>query len=87
MSYIPLMNISYNVSHVLREDEWYFKLNYLAKFYNAHVICTQLQTELYNTHTLLLSRSVMSNSLQPHGLQHARLCPSPFPRVYSISFH
>ena len=42
MSYIPLMNISYNVSHVLREDEWYFKLNYLANFYNAHVICTQL---------------------------------------------
>ena len=29
----------------------------------------------------------MSNSLQPHGLQHARLCPSPFRRVYSISFH
>ena len=30
------------------------------------------------------SRSVMSDSLQPHGLQHARLpCPSPAPRVYS----
>ena len=30
------------------------------------------------------SRSVMSNSLQPHGLQHARLpCPSPTLRVYS----
>ena len=28
----------------------------------------------------------MSNSLQPHGLQHARLpCPSPTPGVYSIS--
>jgi len=27
---------------------------------------------------LLFSRPVMSNSLQPHGLQHARLsCPSP----------
>ena len=26
--------------------------------------------------------SVMSGSLQPHGLQHTRpLCPSPFPRV------
>ena len=32
------------------------------------------------------SRSVMSNSLQPHGLQHARPpCPSPTPRVYSNS--
>ena len=30
------------------------------------------------------SRSVMSNSLQPHGLQHTRLpCPSPTPGAYS----
>ena len=30
------------------------------------------------------SHSVMSNSLQPHGMQHARLpCPSPTPGVYS----
>ena len=32
------------------------------------------------------SRSVVSDSLQPHGLQHARPpCPSPVPRVYSNS--
>ena len=32
------------------------------------------------------SHSVMSDSLQPHGLQHARPpCPSPTPRVYSNS--
>ena len=32
------------------------------------------------------SRSVMSDSLRPHGLQHARLpCPSPTPRVYPNS--
>ena len=32
------------------------------------------------------SHSVMSNSLQPHGLQHARLpCPSPTPRACSDS--
>ena len=31
---------------------------------------------------LLFSHSVMSNSLRPHGLQHARLsCPSPSPRA------
>ena len=31
-----------------------------------------------------VSRSVMSNTLQPHGLQHTRLsCPSPTPRAYS----
>ena len=33
-----------------------------------------------------LSHSVLSNSLQPHGLQHARPpCPSPTLRVYSDS--
>jgi len=32
------------------------------------------------------SLSVMSDSLQPHGMQHAGpLCPSPTPRVYSNS--
>ena len=35
---------------------------------------------------LLFSCQVMSNSLQPHGLQHTRPpCPSPPPRVYSNS--
>ena len=35
---------------------------------------------------LLFSHSVMSGSLQPHGLQHARLpWPSPSPRAYSNS--
>ena len=33
------------------------------------------------------SHSVVSDSLQPHGLQHARPpCPSPTPRVYSNSY-
>ena len=37
-------------------------------------------------HTVQFSRSVMSDSLQPHGLQHTRLsCPSPTPRAGSIS--
>ena len=35
---------------------------------------------------LLFSLSVVSDSLQPHGLQHSRLpCPSPTPRAYSNS--
>jgi len=33
------------------------------------------------------SRSVVSDSLQSHGLQHARLsCPLPTPGVYSVLF-
>ena len=41
---------------------------------------------LFSLLLLLFSRSVMSDSLQPHGLQHARLpCPSPPPRICSAS--
>ena len=36
--------------------------------------------------TLQFSHSIMSDSLQPHGLQHAKpLCPSPTPRACSNS--
>ena len=39
-----------------------------------------------NRHLLLLSHSVLSNSLWPHGQQHARLsCPSPSPGACSSS--
>ena len=38
------------------------------------------------SHSVQFSRSVMSDSLRPHGLQHARLpSPSPAPGVYSNS--
>ena len=38
------------------------------------------------SNSVQFSRSVMSNSLRPHGLQHARLpCPSPTPRACSNS--
>ena len=37
-------------------------------------------------HSVQFSRSVVSNSLQPHGLQHTRLpYPSPIPGVHSNS--
>ena len=37
-------------------------------------------------YSVQFSRSVVSNSLWPHGLQHARLpCPSPTPGAYSNS--
>ena len=39
-----------------------------------------------NLKSVQFSHSVVSNSFQPHGLQHARLpCPSPAPRAYSDS--
>ena len=41
---------------------------------------------LFCSLNLLFSRSLVSDSLRPHGLQHASpLCPSPTPRVYPNS--
>ena len=40
----------------------------------------------YLTYSVQFSHSVMSDSLRPHRLQHARLpCPSPTPGIYSNS--
>ena len=46
-----------------------------------------IKSDIWICHiSVQFSRSVVSNSLQPHGLQHARLpCPSPTPRAYSNS--
>ena len=39
-------------------------------------------------HSVQFSRSVVSDSLWPHGLQHTRFpCPSPTPGVYSTHVH
>ena len=48
------------------------------------------QTSIFSLYLLKIvikfSRSVMSDSLRPHGLQHTRLpCPSPIPRACSNS--
>ena len=43
-------------------------------------------TPYFCDHTVQFSHSVVSHSLQPHGLQHARpLCPSSTPGAYSNS--
>ena len=46
--------------------------------------CTTKKNRLfYRESSVQFSRSVMSESLQPHGLQHTLLpCPSPTPGVY-----
>ena len=51
--------------------------------------CLVLQTfrqKKFQFSSVQFSRSVVSDSLRPHGPQHARPpCPSPTPRVYSNS--
>ena len=48
-------------------------------------VCSE--SKWFSISSVQFSCSVMSDSLRPHGLQHARLpYPSPTPRVYSNSF-
>ena len=57
----------------------------IANTYVAVTLCWRFFKALY-IHSVQFSRSVMSDSLRPHGLQHAQLpCPSPAPRAYSNS--
>ena len=54
--------------------------------YRKHGLCQLKLVTLSFDRTLLLSHSVMSDSLWSHGPQHTRLsCPSPSPRPYSNS--
>ena len=56
-------------------------LSLLAILWNSTFSCIYLSFI-----GIQFSHSVMSNSLRPHGLQHARPpCPSPTPGVYSNS--
>ena len=57
-----------------------------AQLYNISLGISLLVLSSVSLFNLLVVQSVMSNSLWPHGLQHARLpCPSPSPRVCSNS--
>ena len=50
----------------------------------SFIVCFKICQDLVST--VQFSSSVMSDSLRPHGLQHARLpCPSSTPRAYSKS--
>ena len=50
----------------------------------SFIVCFKICQDLVST--VQFSSSVMSDSLRPHGLQHARLpCPSSTPRAYSNS--
>ena len=56
---------------------------YTAKWFSCVCVCVCV---CVYTSVSQFSHSVVSDSLQPHGLQHARPpCPSPTPRVYSNS--
>ena len=62
-------------------------VNKKANLWLIHVDVRQKPTQYYKaSQSVQFSRSVMSDSLRPHGLQHTRpSCPSPIPGVYSNS--
>ena len=61
----------------------YFLNKMLFVFFPVLRLALQVQKQQW---MLLFSRSVVSDFLQPHGLQHTRLpCPSPTPGVYPNS--
>jgi len=54
----------------------------VSKWLNLELDCRFISQVFFSTLLLLFSHQGMSNSLPPHGLQHARpSCPSPSPRV------
>ena len=79
------------------EDEWgcfesmslYINLRIFAnlKIFNLLIIGHEMDHYICLYFSAQVSYSVMSDSLQPHGLHHTRLpCPSPNPGVYSNSY-
>ena len=68
------MKIAQDLPRALKET-------YISKrFSSLRFISFMGRKENYKTNTVQFSCSVMSNSLEPHGLQHASLpCPSPTP--------
>ena len=58
-----------------------------SKKYESYPSIHSVKGQVYIYPLLQFSRSVMSDSLLPHGLQHARLlCPSLSPRVCTNSW-
>ena len=67
--------------------KWIMVYPYSAIKGNKLLIYSMTSMSLQGFSLVQFSSSVVSNSLQSHGLQHARPpCPSPTPRVYSNSY-
>ena len=60
----------------------FMKIESYSVHFSFHFIF-HFHSNLFHQHSVQFSCTVMSNSLWPHGLQHARpSCPSPTPRGY-----
>ena len=85
----------FSITATPEETKWYLAVVLICIFLTTNYYFLKAFYFLYRSVVnsivlvsdfLMFSRSVMSNCLRPHGLQHARpLCPSPTPRVCSNS--
>ena len=65
---------------------WNRKGHWWKDWWNINVCCLHSSIVPMLNSSVQFSPSVISNSLRPHGLQHARPpCPSPTPEAYSNS--
>ena len=96
--FIPNLYLCNLRTNIWEKWDLYYEIRYSVANYNfCYKIFKQdnqikkrkmCETNNINLHafTLQFSRSHVSDSLQPYGLQHARLsCPSPTPKDYSNS--
>ena len=73
------MNLGYYMIQRVGHD-WATELNWRARYVNEEPALINWDT------TVQYSCSVMSETLRPHGMQHARHpCPSSTPKAYAIS--
>ena len=77
--------LTHKLNECKQEDTHYLVLSIHPSIYQAVNICIVLNQN-HILSSVQFSHTIVSDSLQPHGLQHARpLCPSPNPGVYSNS--
>ena len=77
---------TWDISSITGFNTWY---HIFCQYLPVGIICCFFFLRRYSPKGLFVNQfscSVMSDSLQPHGLQHTRLpCPSPTPGAYSNS--
>ena len=78
----------YSTTHKIHTGDSLERLEVFLRSHSQEMMESriQLQVPWLSAALLFFSCQVMSNSSQPHGLQHTRLsCPSPPPGVFSSS--
>ena len=80
------LELTIEISYQAHSNNIHLKISQKVLVKEKHVLEQNTLFYLIKTSSVQFSHSVMSDSLRPHELQHARLpCPSPSPRLHSNS--